>query len=124
GTRLHADGRVLPGEHLPGLPHQRLPDVQAGEAQLRRGCGDAEALSRVTHDRVVSRYAPLVTSAPRCDVSLAAPRPGLWSADATGVDQVASRGAAEETLHRGAVQRGSRAVSRYSERSEGVTRDV
>ena len=28
GLRLHADRRVLPGEHLPGLPHQRLPDVQ------------------------------------------------------------------------------------------------
>src|SRR5262249_55724680 len=53
--RLHADRRVLPGEHLPGLPHQRLPDVQAGEVELRRGGGNPEAVS----DRV--RGPPTVT---------------------------------------------------------------
>ena len=33
--RLHADRRLLPGQHLPRLPHQRLSDVQARQAQLR-----------------------------------------------------------------------------------------
>src|SRR5581483_11214227 len=50
--------------------------------------------------------ATLVTSAPRCDGSAAAPRPKLWSAEASRVGQVAGRGAAEEALHRSAVQRG------------------
>ena len=42
--RLHADRRLLPGEHLPGLPHQRLPDVQG------------RALSYVAGAEIPKRY--------------------------------------------------------------------
>src|SRR5204863_65413 len=44
GTRLHADGRLLPGQHLPRLPRERLPDVQDRKTELRGRGGTAEAV--------------------------------------------------------------------------------
>ena len=43
--RLHADGRLLPGQHLPGFSHQRLSDVQDRQTELRGRSGNAEAVS-------------------------------------------------------------------------------
>src|ERR1700677_3253746 len=42
--RLHADRRLLPGQHLPRFSHQRLSDVQVGEVELRRRSGTPEAV--------------------------------------------------------------------------------
>src|SRR5205807_754221 len=45
--RLHADGRVLPGEHVPGLSHRRVPDVQDWEAELCGGGGDTHEIPSI-----------------------------------------------------------------------------
>ena len=43
-VRLHADGCVLPGEHVPGFSHQCVSDVQDREVEFRGGGGNAEAV--------------------------------------------------------------------------------
>ena len=43
-VRLHAQRRLCTGGNLSRLPDQRLPDGQAGEAELRGGGGDFEAV--------------------------------------------------------------------------------